>query len=89
MSLSTGASNRDSITTLMSDGAFTDYLSDESEAELQRQAELRAAQLRRLRAEEAELNAARRGLANIDLDTPVAWNPTKPQPYDPSAYARR
>ncbi|KAG8865284.1 hypothetical protein FRB96_000174 [Tulasnella sp. 330] len=89
MTLSSTGSNRDSITTLMSDGAFTDYLSDESEAELQRQAEVRAAQLRRLRAEEAEFNAARRGLADVGLDTPVAWNPIKPQPYDPSAYARR
>lgn len=35
--------------TVTSDGAFTDYLSDESEAELQRQAELRASQLRRVR----------------------------------------
>ncbi|KAG9040151.1 hypothetical protein FRB95_000080 [Tulasnella sp. JGI-2019a] len=51
MSLSSTGSNRDSITTLMSDGAFTDYLSDESEAELQRQAEVRAAQLRRVRSQ--------------------------------------
>lgn len=48
MTLSSTNSNRDSVTTLMSDGAFTDYLSDESEAELQRQAEVRAAQLRRV-----------------------------------------
>jgi len=73
----------------MSDGAFTDYLSDESEAELQRQAEVRAAQLRRLRAEEAEFAAAKRGLANIDLQTPVAWSAMPAQPYNPSAYARR
>lgn len=42
-----------------------------------------------MRAEEAEFNAARRGLANIDLQTPIAWAPTQPQPYNPSAYARR
>ncbi|KAG8983639.1 hypothetical protein FRB90_005856 [Tulasnella sp. 427] len=89
MSLSSTSSNRESIITVTSDGAFTDYLSDESEAEMQRQAEARAAQLRRLRAEEAEFNAARRGLANIDLQTPIAWAPTQPQPYNPSAYARR
>lgn len=89
MSLSSTSSNRESIITVTSDGAFTDYLSDESEAELQRQAEARAAQLRRLRAEEAEFNAARRALANIDLQTPIAWNPTKPQPYNPSAYSGR
>ncbi|KAG8911757.1 hypothetical protein FRC01_005539 [Tulasnella sp. 417] len=89
MSLSSTSSNRESIITVTSDGAFTDYLSDESEAELQRQAEARAAQLRRLRAEEAEFNAAKRGLANIDLQTPIAWNPTQPQPYNPSSYARR
>lgn len=88
-SLSSTSSNRDSMITVTSDGAFTDYLSDESEAELQRQAEVRAAQLRRLRAEEAEFNAAKRGLANIDLQTPIAWNPTQPQPYNPSAYSGR
>ncbi|KAG8956664.1 hypothetical protein FRC04_000142 [Tulasnella sp. 424] len=89
MNLSSTSSNRESIITVTSDGAFTDYLSDESEAELQRQAEARAAQLRRMRAEEAEFNAAKRGLANIDLQTPIAWAPTKPQPYNPSGYARR
>ncbi|KAG8902783.1 hypothetical protein FRB99_004118 [Tulasnella sp. 403] len=89
LALSPTGSNRESITTVMSDSAFTDYLSDESEAELQKQAEARAAQLRRLRAEEAEFNAAKRGLANVDLQTPVAWSAMPAQPYNPSAYARR
>jgi len=75
--------------TVISDGAFTDYLSSESEAEIKREAEIKAAQLRRLRMEDAEFKAAQRGLANIDLQTPVAWNPVRPQPYNPSAYARR
>jgi len=48
LSLSSTSSNRDSMTTVMSDGGFTDYLSDESEAELQRQAEEAAALLRRV-----------------------------------------
>ncbi|KAG8936024.1 hypothetical protein FRC02_004936 [Tulasnella sp. 418] len=90
LSLSSTSSNRDSMTTVTSDG-FTDYLSEESEAELQRQAEEKAAILRKTRAEEAEFNAARRGLQNIDLRTPAAWtiSATRPQPYDPSAYAGR
>ena len=47
MSLSS-TSSRDSLMTVISDGAFTDYLSSESEAEVQKQAEIKAAQLRRV-----------------------------------------
>lgn len=62
--------------TVTSDGAFTDYLSDESEAELQRQAEARAALLAQNQAEEQEFKAARQQLAHVDLRPPKSWNPT-------------
>ncbi|KAG5651248.1 hypothetical protein H0H81_009320 [Sphagnurus paluster] len=62
--------------TVTSDGGFTDYLSDESEAELQRQAEARAALLAQNQAEELEFKAARQQLAHIDLRPPKTWNPT-------------
>jgi hypothetical protein len=62
--------------TVTSDGGFTDYLSDESEAELQRQAEARAALLAQNHAEEQEFKAARQQLAHVDLRPPKSWNPT-------------
>lgn len=62
--------------TVTSDGGFTDYLSDESEAELQRQAEARAALLAQNQAEEQEFKAARQQLAHVDLRPPKSWNPT-------------
>ncbi|KAF8076276.1 hypothetical protein FPV67DRAFT_1558780 [Lyophyllum atratum] len=62
--------------TVTSDGGFTDYLSDESEAELQRQAEARAALVAQNQAEELEFKAARQQLAHIDLRPPKTWNPT-------------
>ncbi|KAF9263521.1 hypothetical protein L218DRAFT_959066 [Marasmius fiardii PR-910] len=65
-----------SDSTITSDGGFTDYLSDESEAELQRQAEARAALLAQNQAEEMEFKAARQRLAHIDLNPPKSWNPT-------------
>ena len=60
--------------TVTSDGGFTDYLSDESEAELQRLAEARAALLAQSQAEEQEFRAARQQLAHIDLRPPKSWN---------------
>ena len=65
-----------SDSTVTSDGGFTDYLSDESEAELQRQAEARAALVAQNQAEELEFKAVRQQLANIDLRPPKSWNPT-------------
>ncbi|KAG7097089.1 hypothetical protein E1B28_004475 [Marasmius oreades] len=62
--------------TITSDGGFTDYLSDESEAELQRQAEAKAALLAQNQAEELEFKAARQRLAHVDLNPPKSWNPT-------------
>ncbi|RDB22651.1 hypothetical protein Hypma_010317 [Hypsizygus marmoreus] len=62
--------------TVTSDGGFTDYLSDESEAELQRQAEARAALVAQNQAEELEFKAARQQLAHIDLRPPKSWNST-------------
>ncbi|EKM59387.1 uncharacterized protein PHACADRAFT_249838 [Phanerochaete carnosa HHB-10118-sp] len=65
-----------SETTVTSDGGFTDYLSDESEAELQRQAELKAAMIAQTHMEEQEFRAARQQLASIDLRPPKSWTRT-------------
>lgn len=72
-----GGSSRGSMTdsTVTSDGGFTDYLSDESEAELQRQAEVKAAIVAQNQAEENEFKAARQQLAHVDLRPPKSWNP--------------
>lgn len=64
---------------MTSDGGFTDYLSDESEAELQRQAEARAAFLALNQAEELEFKMARQQLAHVGLRPPKSWNPTPPK----------
>ncbi|KAL0949697.1 hypothetical protein HGRIS_009734 [Hohenbuehelia grisea] len=74
---SSSGSESFSDSTVTSDGGFTDYLSDESEAELQRQAEARAALLAQNHAEEMEFKAARQQLASVDLRPPKAWNPGK------------
>ena len=77
-SSSSGSSGgRSSITsnTVTSDGGFTDYLSDESEAELQRQAEEKAAVFAQMQAEELEFKMARQQLAQIGLRPPKSWNP--------------
>ncbi|KAJ3810631.1 hypothetical protein F5876DRAFT_41426, partial [Lentinula aff. lateritia] len=71
-----GGSDSLSDSTVTSDGGFTDYLSDESEAELQRQAEAKAALLAQNQAEELEFKAARQQLAHVDLRPPKSWNPT-------------
>ncbi|KAF7983890.1 hypothetical protein HWV62_18246 [Athelia sp. TMB] len=75
---SDGGSSRGSMSdsTVTSDGGFTDYLSDESEAELQRQAEVKAAIFAQNQAEEQEFKAARQQLAHVDLRPPKSWNPT-------------
>jgi len=67
-----GSSSHGSMTdgTVTSDGGFTDYLSDESEAELQRQAEVKAAIVAQNQAEEQEFKAARQQLADVDLRPP-------------------
>ena len=63
----------------VSDGSrFTDYLSDESEAELQRQAEARAALIAQNQAEELEFRIARQQLGNVALQPLKSWNPTNP-----------
>jgi hypothetical protein len=64
-----------SLTDYTADGGFTDYLSEESEEELQRQAEARAILVAQSRAEEQEFRAARQQLANVDLRPPNTWNP--------------
>ena len=68
---SSGSSASSDITV---DGGFTDYLSDESEAELQRQAELRAALIAQTKVEDQEFKAARQQLATVDLRPPKSWN---------------
>jgi hypothetical protein len=75
-SSSSGGSGSLSDSTVTSDGGFTDYLSEESEAELQRQAEAKAALLAQIQAEELEFKAARQQLAHVDLRPPKSWNPT-------------
>ncbi|EIN10564.1 hypothetical protein PUNSTDRAFT_30662, partial [Punctularia strigosozonata HHB-11173 SS5] len=59
--------------TITSEG-FTDYLSDESDAEIQRQAELKAALLAQNHAEEVEFNLARKQLQRVNLQPPKSWN---------------
>ncbi|EIW82411.1 hypothetical protein CONPUDRAFT_136908 [Coniophora puteana RWD-64-598 SS2] len=72
-----GSSNGSSSdTTVVSDGAFTDYLSDESDAELQRQAEAKARLAAHNQAEELEFRAARQQLAGVGLRPPQAWDDT-------------
>ncbi|KAI0352827.1 hypothetical protein OH77DRAFT_1427945 [Trametes cingulata] len=70
---SSSSSGSSSETTVISDGGFTDYLSDESEAELQRQAEAKAAILAQNQLEELEFKAARQQLAHVDLRPPKSW----------------
>lgn len=72
-SASSDSSGSNSESTVISDGGFTDYLSDESEAELQRQAELKAAQQAQNQMEELEFKAARQQLAGVDLHPPKSW----------------
>jgi hypothetical protein len=62
-----------SDSTVTSDGGFTDYLSEESEAELQRQAEARAALQAQNQIEEMEFKAVRQRLAHVDLQPPKSW----------------
>jgi len=62
-------------TTLLLRTAASDYLSDESEAELQRQAEEKAALFAQIQAEELEFKMARQQLAQIGLRPPKSWNP--------------
>ncbi|KAF8192473.1 hypothetical protein BJ912DRAFT_262132 [Pholiota molesta] len=75
--------------TVTSDGGFTDYLSDESEAELQRQAEARAVVLAQNQAEELEFKLARQQLASVGLKPPKSWNPNATPPRSPAGRARR
>jgi hypothetical protein len=61
--------------TVTSEGGFTDYLSEESDRELQRQAEAKAYLLAQNHAEEHEFRVARQQLANVDLHPPRSWKP--------------
>ncbi|KAK0206529.1 hypothetical protein DFS33DRAFT_1315241 [Desarmillaria ectypa] len=76
VSNTSGSSGSMSDSTVTSDGGFTDYLSDESEAELQRQAEARAALVAQNQAEELEFKAARLQLTHVDLRPPKSWDAT-------------
>jgi hypothetical protein len=72
-STSSGGSLSDN--TITSEG-FTDYLSDESDAEIQRQAERQAALVAQNHAEEAEFDLARKRLQKVNLRPPATWNST-------------
>ncbi|GJJ07272.1 hypothetical protein Clacol_001472 [Clathrus columnatus] len=86
-SRSSGSGSITQSETVTSEG-FTDYLSDESEAEMQREAERRAneaeivARLQRTKLEhgreEQEFRAARTQLASVGLQPPPAWSTGKP-----------
>ncbi len=73
LSLSSSASSGSSGDSSETAGGFTDYLSDESEAELQRQAEAKAAIVAQNQMEELEFKAARQQLADVDLRPPKSW----------------
>lgn len=73
ISLSSSASSGSSGDSSETAGGFTDYLSDESEAELQRQAEAKAAIVAQNQMEELEFRAARQQLADVDLRPPKSW----------------
>ncbi|KIJ70208.1 hypothetical protein HYDPIDRAFT_23339 [Hydnomerulius pinastri MD-312] len=81
-SSSDSGSSRGSMSdaTVISDGGFTDYLSDESEAELQRQAEAKAALVAQNQAEELEFKAARQQLVGVGLRPPKTWDDTNEAP---------
>ncbi|KAJ7638703.1 hypothetical protein FB45DRAFT_1054950 [Roridomyces roridus] len=76
-SSSSGSDSLRTESTITSDGGFTDYLSDESEAELQRQAEAKAALVAQNEAEEFEFRQARQALANVGLKPPNVVRPPK------------
>jgi hypothetical protein len=78
--IASGASDGSSSSSALSEStvtseAFTDYLSDESDAELQRQAEVKAAKTVVRDAEDVEFAAARRELVAVDLRPPTTWRP--------------
>lgn len=73
---STSSGSTSSETTIISEGGFTDYLSDESDAELQRQAEVKAALEAQSQVEELEFRVARQRLATVGLRPPKSWNGT-------------
>jgi len=76
-----------SDSTITSEG-FTDYLSDESEEELQKQAEARAAVLAQNQMEELEFKMARQQLARVGLEPPKAWTQTNTAAVSPTKSSR-
>jgi len=72
-----------SDTTITSEG-FTDYLSDESEEELQKQAEARAAVLAQNQMEELEFKMARQQLVRVGLEPPKTWTQTNTTAVSPT-----
>lgn len=79
------SSRRDSGTTTGGSSDFTDFLSDDSDYELQRQAEERAAQLQKARIErvdDKEFRDAQRGLEQMGLTESMGLKPAPvPQPH--------
>lgn len=81
------SSAADSLTTITSEG-FTDYLSDESDQELQRQAEARAAELAIAKHEKDEFDAALHTVRHLSLQPPPEWNPQLPVARPATRYPR-
>ena len=82
-SSSSGSDGMLSDSTITSEG-FTDYLSDESEEELQKQAEARAAVVAQNQMEELEFKMARQQLARVGLEPPKSWTQTNTPPVSPT-----
>jgi hypothetical protein len=82
-SSSSGSDGMLSDSTITSEG-FTDYLSDESEEELQRQAEARAVVVAQNQMEELEFKMARQQLARVGLEPPKSWTETNTPPISPT-----
>lgn len=86
-SSSGSSSAADSLTTITSEG-FTDYLSDESDQELQRQAEAKAAELAIAKHEKDEFDAALHTVRHLTLQPPPEWNPQPPMARPAARYPR-
>lgn len=88
MSISSGSSDGSSEgsgTTIVSEGGFTDYLSDESEAEIQRQVEKKVVLHIQQSAEDFEFKLAKADLEGVGIEPPESWTNTNPGRGEPSS----
>jgi hypothetical protein len=69
-----GGRNSGTDTLTVTSEGFTDYLSDESDQELQKQAEIKAAELAIAQQEKAEFDAALHSVRHLCLQPPPEWN---------------